>query len=171
VNSTTLAAQLGDRRWRDVLDQHHELGRGELARFGGREVATTGDGFFASFDRPLAAVRCALAMVDAMGSLPLQIRAGVHTGEAEVRGADLGGLAVHIAARIAALAGNGEVLVSSTVKDLLVGADIGFDDRQDHELKGVPGTWRLFAATPASRSDTGPIQGRGSSTSSSLSCR
>jgi class 3 adenylate cyclase len=147
VNSTTLAAQLGDRRWRDVLD--HELGRGELARFGGREVATTGDGFFASFDRPLAAVRCALAMVDAMGSLPLQIRAGVHTGEAEVRGADLGGLAVDIAARIAALAGDGEVLVSSTVKDLLVGADVGFDDRQDHELKGVPGTWRLFSATPS----------------------
>ena len=147
VNSTTLAAQLGDRRWRDVLD--HELGRGELARFGGREVATTGDGFFATFDRPLAAVRCALAMVDAMGSLPLQIRAGVHTGEAEVRGADLGGLAVDIAARIAALAGDGEVLVSSTVKDLLVGADVGFDDRQDHELKGVPGTWRLFSATPS----------------------
>jgi hypothetical protein len=91
VNSTTLAAQLGDRRWRDLLDQHHQLGRGELARFGGREVATTGDGFFASFDRPIAAVRCALAMVEAMGSLPLQIRAGVHTGEVEVRGADLGG--------------------------------------------------------------------------------
>src|SRR5215216_5618998 len=91
VNSTTLAAQLGDRRWRDLLDQHHQLGRGELARFGGREVATTGDGFFASFDRPIAAVRCALAMVEAMGSLPLQIRAGVHTGEVEVREADLGG--------------------------------------------------------------------------------
>jgi class 3 adenylate cyclase len=149
VNSTTLAAQMGDRRWRDVLDQHHQLGRGELARFGGREVATTGDGFFASFDRPLAAVRCALAMVQAMGSLPLQIRAGVHTGEVEVRGADLGGLAVHIAARIAALARDSEVLVSSTVKDLLVGSNIGFDDRQDHELKGVPGTWRLFAAMPS----------------------
>jgi len=88
-------------------------------------------------------------MVEAMGSLPLQIRAGVHTGEVEVRGADLGGLAVHIAARIAALAGDGEVLVSSTVKDLLVGANIGFDDRQAHELKGVPGTWRLFTATPS----------------------
>jgi class 3 adenylate cyclase len=110
-------------------------------------VVTTGDGFFAAFDRPLAAVRCALAMVEAMGSLRLQIRAGVHIGEVEVRGADLGGLAVHIAARIAALAGDGEMLVSSTVKDLLVGADVGFDDRHDHELKGVPGTWRLFAAT------------------------
>jgi class 3 adenylate cyclase len=146
VNSTTLAAQLGDRRWRDVLDQHHELGRGELARFGGKEVATTGDGFFAAFDRPIAAVRCALAMVEAMPSLRLQIRAGVHTGEVEVRGADLGGLAVHIAARVAALAGGGEVLVSSTVKDLLAGSGVGFDDRSEHELKGVPGTWRLFAA-------------------------
>jgi class 3 adenylate cyclase len=146
VDSTTLAAQLGDRRWRDVLDQHHELGRGELARFGGREVATTGDGFFAAFDRPIAAVRCALAMVEAMPSLRLQIRAGVHTGEVEVRGADLGGLAVHIAARVVALAGDGEVLVSSTVKDLLAGSDVGFDDRSEHELKGVPGTWRLFAA-------------------------
>jgi class 3 adenylate cyclase len=146
VDSTTLAAQLGDRHWRDVLDQHHELGRGELARFGGREVATTGDGFFAAFDRPIAAVRCALAMVEAMPSLRLQIRAGVHTGEVEVRGADLGGLAVHIAARVVALAGDGEVLVSSTVKDLLAGSDVGFDDRSEHELKGVPGTWRLFAA-------------------------
>jgi class 3 adenylate cyclase len=146
VNSTTLAAELGDRRWRDVLDQHHELGRGELARFGGREVATTGDGFFAAFDRPIAAVRCALAMVEAMPSLRLQIRAGVHTGEVEVRGADLGGLAVHIAARVAALAGDGEVLVSSTVKDLLAGSSVGFDNRSEHKLKGVPGTWRLFAA-------------------------
>jgi class 3 adenylate cyclase len=142
---------LGDRRWRDVLDQHHQLGRGELARVGGREVSTTGDGFFASFDRPLAAVRCALAMVEAMGSLPLQIRAGVHTGEVEVRGADLGGLAVHFAARIAALAVDSEVLVSSTVKDLLVGSNIGFDDRQDHELKGVPGTRRLFRSRVVGR--------------------
>jgi class 3 adenylate cyclase len=151
VNSTTLAAQMGDRRWRDVLDQHHELGRGELARFGGREVATLGDGFFAAFDRPIAAVKCALAMVEAMPALGLQIRAGVHTGEVEVRGADLGGLAVHIAARIAALAGDSEVLVSSTVKDLLAGSGVGFDDRREHELKGVPGTWRLFAATPGRR--------------------
>jgi class 3 adenylate cyclase len=148
VNSTMLAAQLGDQRWQDVLDQHYELGRGELTRFGGREVVTTGDGFFAAFDRPIAAVRCALAMVEAMRSLSLQIRAGVHTGEVEVRGADTGGLAVHIAARIAALAGNSEVLVSSTVRELLVGSDLGFDDRREHELKGVPGTWRLFAAWP-----------------------
>jgi class 3 adenylate cyclase len=148
VNSTTLAAQMGDRRWRDVLDQHHQVGRGELERFGGREVSTTGDGFFAAFDRPIAAVRCALAMVEAMPPLGVQIRAGVHTGEVEVRGADLGGLAVHIAARIAGLAGQGEVLVSSTVKDMLVGSGVGFEDRLEQALKGVPGTWRLFAATP-----------------------
>ncbi len=145
VGSTSLAAELGDRRWRDLLDQHHALLRSELQRFGGREVATTGDGFFASFDRPVSAVRCALAAADAVPSLGLQIRAGVHTGEVEVRGADLGGLAVHIASRVAACADPGEVLVSSTVKDLLVGSDIRSIDRGPHELKGVPGTWHLFA--------------------------
>jgi class 3 adenylate cyclase len=147
VDSTTLAARMGDRRWRDLLDQHHALMRVQLERFGGREVSTTGDGFFASFDRPVAAVRCAAAAVDAMPSLGLQIRAGVHTGEVEVRGAELGGLAVHIAARVAALAGGGEVMVSSTVKDLLAGGDLGFEERGEHELKGVPGTWRLYVAT------------------------
>jgi class 3 adenylate cyclase len=146
VSSTTIAAQFGDRRWRDVLDQHHQVGRGELERFGGREISTTGDGFFAAFDRPLSAVRCAVTMVEAMTSLGLQIRAGIHTGEVEVRGSDLGGLAVHIAARITGLAGNGEVLVSSTVKELLAGSGMGFEDRLEHELRGVPGTWRLFAA-------------------------
>jgi class 3 adenylate cyclase len=151
VNSTTLAAQFGDRRWRDVLDQHHQVGRGEFERFGGREVSTTGDGFFAAFDRPLAAVRCAAAMVEAMPSLGLQIRAGVHTGEVEVRGSNLGGLAVHIAARIAGVAATGEVLVSNTVRELLAGSGVGFEDRLEHELRGVPGTWRLFAATPAER--------------------
>ncbi len=148
VNSTSSAARMGDRRWRDVLDQHHKLGRGEIERFGGREISTTGDGFFAAFDRPIAAVRCALAMVEAMPSLGVQIRAGVNTGEAEVRGLDLGGLAVHVAARIAALASDGEVLVSSTVKDLVVGSGLGFEYRLERELKGVPGRWRLFAATP-----------------------
>jgi class 3 adenylate cyclase len=148
VNSTTLAAQFGDRRWRDLLDQHFDVGRALLERFGGREVETTGDGFFASFDRPVAAVRCAMAMVDAMPELGLRIRAGVHTGEVEVRGPKLGGLAVHIAARVAALAGGDEVLVSSTVKDLLAGSDIAFEDRSEHDLKGVPGSWRLFAASP-----------------------
>ena len=147
VNSTDRAAEVGDRRWRDLLDQHHELTRGELRRFGGHEVSTTGDGFFATFDRPISAVRCALALVDAMPSIGLQIRAGVHTGEVEVRGSDLGGLAVHIAARIMGTAGDGEVLVSSTVKDLLAGSEVDFSDRSEHELKGVPGTWRLFSAS------------------------
>ena len=147
VNSTTLAAGFGDRQWRDLLDQHFDVGRALLERFGGREVETTGDGFFASFDRPVAAVRCAMAMVDAMPELGLPIRAGVHTGEVEVRGPKLGGLAVHIAARVAALAGDSEVLVSSTVKDLLAGSEIAFEDRSEHELKGVPGSWRLFLAT------------------------
>jgi class 3 adenylate cyclase len=152
VESTTTAAELGDRRWRDVLDQHHEAGRKQLQRFGGREVGTTGDGFFAAFDRPAAAVRCALAMAAAMPSLGVQIRAGVHFGEVEIRGSDLGGLAVHIAARIAGLAGDGEVFVSSTVKDLLAGSGVGLEDRLEHELKGVPGTWRVFAAMPGQAS-------------------
>ena len=148
VGSTDKAAEVGDRRWRDLLDRHHELTRNELMRFGGREVSTTGDGFFASFDRPISGVRCALAVVEAMPSLGLQIRAGVHTGEAEVRGADLGGMAVHIAARIMALADQEEVLVSSTVKELLTGSDLAFQDRSEHELKGVPGTWHLYSVAP-----------------------
>ena len=145
AQSTQLAATMGDRRWRDVLDQHHEVMRGELARFGGREVSTTGDGFFAAFDRPVSAVRCACAMALAVSSLGIQIRAGVHTGEVEVRGTDLGGLAVHIAARVAASASPDEVLTSSTVKDLLAGSGVDFLDRGEHELKGAPGTWRLYA--------------------------
>jgi class 3 adenylate cyclase len=150
VDSTTRAAELGDRRWRDLLDRHHELLRGEIVRFGGREISTTGDGFFATFDAPARAIRCGLAAGRIVSSsLECEIRAGVHTGEVEVRGTDLGGLAVHIGARIAALAGAGEVLVSSTVKDLLAGASVDFADRGEHELKGVPGTWRLYAATEA----------------------
>jgi class 3 adenylate cyclase len=145
VDSTTRAADLGDRRWRDLLDRHHELIRAQVERHGGREVKTTGDGVFAAFDGPRSAVRCAMAATDAVSSLGIQIRAGVHTGEVEVRGDDLGGLAVHIGARIAALAIGGEVLVSSTVRDLLAGSGIAFEDRGEHELKGVPGTWRVFA--------------------------
>jgi class 3 adenylate cyclase len=148
VDSTTRAAELGDRRWRDLLDRHHAAMRSELGRFGGREISTTGDGFFASFDRPISAVRCAAAAIAAMPALGLAIRAGVHTGEVEVRGADLGGLAVHIAARVAGAAGDGEVLVSSTVKDLLAGSEVAFEDRGERELKGVPGAWRLYAARP-----------------------
>ena len=146
ADSTTWAAELGDRHWRDLLDQHHDLIRVELGRFGGREVATTGDGFFASFDSPAQAVRCALSAADGVTSLGIEIRAGVHTGEVEVRGDDLGGLAVHIGARVAAAAQPGEVLVSSTVKDLLAGSGVAFEDRGEHELKGVPGAWHLFAA-------------------------
>jgi class 3 adenylate cyclase len=146
VDSTARAAEMGDRRWRDLLDQHHDLVRAELDRFGGREITTTGDGFFARFDSPAQAVRCALSATDGITSLGVQIRAGVHTGEVEVRGADLGGLAVHIGARVAAAAQPGEVLVSSTVKDLLAGSGVPFEDRGEHELKGVPGEWRLFAA-------------------------
>jgi class 3 adenylate cyclase len=144
VDSTKLAAERGDRRWRDLLDQHHALVRVQLERFGGREVVTTGDGFFASFPSPTQAVRCALAATDAVDALGVHIRAGVHTGEVEVRGDDLGGLAVHIAARISAAADPGEVLVSSTVKDLSAGTELAFEERGEHELKGVPGTWRLF---------------------------
>jgi class 3 adenylate cyclase len=147
VGSTSRAARMGDRRWRDLLDQHHALVRAEVERFGGREVATTGDGFFATFDGPGRAVRCALSASEAVSALGVEIRAGVHTGEVEVRGADLGGLAVHIGARIASLAGDREVLVSSTVRDLLAGSGLSFHDRGEHRLKGVPGVWRVFAAS------------------------
>jgi len=147
VNSTTLAAEMGDRRWRDVLDQHHALVRRELERFGGREVSTTGDGFFAVFDRPVSAVRCALTAAEAVRTAGVRIRAGVHFGEVEVRGSDLGGLAVHIAARIAATAGESEILVSSIVKDLMTGSGIALEDRGEHELKGVPDSLRLYRAT------------------------
>ena len=146
VESTTRAAEVGDRQWRDLLDQHHRVVRGQLERFRGREISTAGDGFFATFDGPGQAVRCAAAITQAVSSLGLEVRAGVHTGEVEVRGSDLGGLAVHIAARIAGLAGGGEVLVSATVKDLLAGSSISFEERGDHKLKGVPGSWLLFAA-------------------------
>jgi class 3 adenylate cyclase len=149
VGSTTSAAELGDRRWRDFLDQHNRLVRAELERFKGREIGTTGDGFFASLDGPGVGIRCAQAIIDSVSGMGFGIRAGVHTGEVEIRGSDLGGLGVHIAARVAALAGEGEVLVSQTVKDLLAGSSFRFEDRGGHELKGVPGRWRLFAATVA----------------------
>jgi class 3 adenylate cyclase len=147
VESTTRAAEMGDRRWRDLLDQHHALVRAEVERFGGREVGTTGDGFFATFDGPGRAVRCALSAGEAVSALGVEIRAGVHAGEVEVRGSDLGGLAVHIGARVAALAGGGEVLVSSTVRDLLAGSGLTFTDRGEHRLKGVPDLWRVYAAS------------------------
>jgi class 3 adenylate cyclase len=148
VDSTRLAAELGDKKWRAMLDRHDELVRRELDRYKGREVVTTGDGFLISFDGPGRAVRCARSIVDATERHGVKIRAGVHTGEVEVRGSDVGGLAVHIAARVASLAGASEVVVSSTVKDLLVGSGLRFESRGEHTLKGVPDSWRLFVALP-----------------------
>jgi class 3 adenylate cyclase len=148
VGSTGLAAQLGDARWQVLLEEHHRAARRLLERFGGREVKTTGDGFLATFDGPARAVRCAIALRDGVRELDLEIRAGLHTGEIEVQPDDISGLAVHIGSRIAGSAGAGEVLVSGTVKDLVVGSGITFEDRGLHVLKGVPGEWRVFAAEP-----------------------
>ena len=144
VGSTERAASLGDQRWRSLLDRHDQIVREQLRIFRGREINTTGDGFVASFDGPARAIRCGQAIIDATRAHGIELRVGLHTGECEVRGNDLGGLAVHIAARLGSLAVPGEVLVSSTVKDLVVGSGIEFQDRGEHELKGVPGTWRLF---------------------------
>ena len=146
VRSTERAASLGDRRWGSLLDLHDRAVRNQLRRFRGKEIKTTGDGFLASFDGPARAIRCAWAIEKATAELGIELRAGLHTGECEVRGNDLGGLAVHIAARVGALAAAGEVLVSGTVKDLVVGSGIEFTERGEHQLKGVPGRWRLFAA-------------------------
>jgi pimeloyl-ACP methyl ester carboxylesterase len=145
VDSTRRAADLGDRRWRDVLERHNRVVRQSLERFRGDEVKTMGDGFLATFDGPARGIRCARAVVDDLGSLGVDLRAGLHTGECEAMNGDLGGVAVHIGARVAAKAQPGEVLVSSTVKDLVAGSEIDFQDRGEHELKGVPGHWRLFA--------------------------
>ncbi len=148
VDSTARAAEVGDTRWRALLDEHDSIVRQQLARFGGREIDTTGDGFLATFDRPGSAILCARAIGNWLADTGLAVRAGVHTGEVEVRGERIGGLSVHIGARVAATAGGGDIVVSSTVKDLLAGSDFTFADRGDHELKGVPGTWRLFTAEP-----------------------
>jgi class 3 adenylate cyclase len=145
VGSTARAAELGDSAWRDLLARHHMLVRGELARFRGEEFDTTGDGFFAAFDGPGRAIACARAIRESVRSLGLEIRAGLHTGECERLDGKLGGIAVPTGARIAAIAEPGEVLVSSTVRDLVAGSGIEFADRGTHELKGVPGEWRLYA--------------------------
>ena len=145
VGSTEKAASLGDRRWRDLLEGHHELVRRELGRFRGREIDIAGDGFLATFDGPARGVRCARAVTDSVGALGLEVRAGLHTGEVELLGDKVSGLAVHIGARVAAAAGPGEVLVSSTVKDLVAGSGLRFQDRGFQPLKGVPGEWHLFA--------------------------
>lgn len=147
VGSTEWAARLGDRAWKEMLDQHHGLVRQELHRFRGREVDTAGDGFLATFDGPARAIRCACRIRDGVRRLGIEIRAGLHTGEIEVTGEEIMGIAVHIGARVAAAAQPGEVLVSSTVKDLVAGSGILFADRGAHVLKGVPGEWHLFAVT------------------------
>jgi class 3 adenylate cyclase len=136
---------LGDRRWRALVAAHHTHVRTELARFRGQELDTAGDGFFASFDGPARAIRCACAITDRVRELGIEVRAGLHTGECELMDDKLGGIAVHIGARVAAQAAPGEVLVSSTVKDLVAGSGIEFLDRGIAELMGVPGEWRLYA--------------------------
>jgi class 3 adenylate cyclase len=146
VDSTSQAAAVGDSRWREVLDAHDRLVRERLDAYRGREVKTMGDGFLATFDGPARAIHCARSIVERAPSLGIQVRAGVHTGECELVDHDVRGVAVNIGARIGALADGGEVLVSRTVKDLVVGSGLEFEDRGRHELKGVPGSWQLFAA-------------------------
>jgi class 3 adenylate cyclase len=147
VDSTRRAAEMGDRGWRFLLERHDTLFRQALERHRGREVKRTGDGFMATFDGPARAIRCAASVAEAMGSLGLEVRAGLHTGELEVMDGDLGGLAVHIASRVMSCAAPNEVLVSGTVKDLVVGSGIDFEDRGERELRGVPGEWRLYAVS------------------------
>jgi class 3 adenylate cyclase len=152
VDSTRLATEMGDRRWRELLAQHQELTREQLQRFGGREIKTTGDGFLATFDGPTRAAECARAIADEMPALGIEVRAGLHAGEVELIGDDVGGIAVHVAARIAALAGPREVLASRTVRDLAAGSGVEFDPAGRHALKGVPDEWDVYsvAATPLS---------------------
>jgi class 3 adenylate cyclase len=152
VGSTERAANIGDRNWGDLLERHHALVRRELTRFGGYEIDTTGDGFLATFKRPAQAIRCACAISDAVRALGLEIRAGVHLGECETSGKVVRGIAVHIGARVAAKAGSGEVLVSSTVKDAVAGSEIRFVDSGSHTLKGIPGEWTLFSVERGSES-------------------
>jgi class 3 adenylate cyclase len=149
VDSTRRAAAMGDRDWRALLDAHDAVVRSQLARFRGREVNTSGDGFLATFDGPQRAIRCAMAIRDAVQALGIEVRAGLHTGECEIRGDDIGGIAVHIGARVSALAGPNDVLVSRTLRDLVIGSGLEFEDRGSHQLKGVPGEWRLFAVASA----------------------
>jgi class 3 adenylate cyclase len=144
-DSTKRAAELGDTAWRRLLEQHDRLVRQALDRHRGQEIKSTGDGFLATFDGPARGLRCASSISEGVRSLGIEVRAGLHTGEVEVMNGDIGGLAVHIGARVMSAAGPGEVLVSSTVKDLVVGSGIEFAERGSHELKGIPGEWRLFA--------------------------
>jgi class 3 adenylate cyclase len=148
VDSTRRASDLGDRRWGELRSRHDEITRRQLERFRGREVKTLGDGFLATFDGPARAVECACAIRDGVQTLGIDVRAGLHTGECELENGDITGMAVNIGARVGALAQPGEVLVSRTVKDLTVGADLTFEERGEHALKGVPGRWNLFAVAP-----------------------
>jgi len=145
VGATAKAVELGDRAWRDLLERHHALIRRQLVRFQGKELDTAGDGFFASFDGPARAIRCACSIADAVHELGLEVRAGLHTGECELVDRKVGGIAVHIGARVAAAADPGEVLVSQTVRDLVAGSGIQFRERGSAELKGIPGRWQLYA--------------------------
>jgi class 3 adenylate cyclase len=145
VASTEMAAELGDRRWLELLKSYYSVARNELTAFRGREVDTAGDGFFATFDGPARAIRCACSLRDRVRPLGVKLRVGLHTGECELLGDRVGGIALHIGARVTSAAGAGEVLVSSTVKDLVAGSGLRFADRGAHSLKGVPGEWRLFA--------------------------
>lgn len=147
AGSTARAQELGDRAWRDLLERHHALVRADLARYRGREIDTAGDGFFATFDGPARGIRCARSIVEAVRGIGLEVRAGLHTGEVELAAGSVRGIAVHTGARVASLARPGEVLVSGTVKDLIAGSGIELTDRGSHELKGIPGEWRLFALT------------------------
>jgi class 3 adenylate cyclase len=147
VRSTESAAALGDRAWRARLEGHNDVVRRQLDRFQGQEIKNTGDGVLALFDRPTRAIRCADAISEAVERLDLQVRAGLHTGEFERMGNDVGGISVHIGARICELAAPGEVLVSGTVHDLVVGSGIDFEDRGSHPLRGVPGEWRIYAVS------------------------
>jgi class 3 adenylate cyclase len=154
VDSTKRAAGTGDRRWRELLDNHDRMSGRQVHRFGGRQVKTTGDGILATFDGPARAIQCGLAICDGARQVGVEVRVGVHTGEVERRGHDVAGIGVHIAARVQAHAQPGEVWVSRTVTDLVTGSGITFDDRGEHELKGVPGTWQLFAVTDEATSGT-----------------
>ena len=145
VGSTAKAEQVGDQRWRDLLDAHRRIVRRELGRYRGQEVKSLGDGFLATFDGPARAVRCACAIAEAMGPLDIQVRSGLHTGEIEVTDGDVQGIAVHIAARVSALAGPGEVLASRTVKDLVAGSGLSFQERSKHKLKGIQELMDLYA--------------------------
>jgi class 3 adenylate cyclase len=155
VDSTKRAAELGDRRWTDLLESFYAVVRRELERFRGREIDTAGDGFFVTFDGPARAIRCARALVAAVERIGLNVRVGIHTGEVERVADRVGGLAVVIGARVGALAGSGEILVSRTVKDLVVGSDVSFEPQGQHDLKGVPGDWELYLVDPDERRQSG----------------